>query len=57
LSQGFEVVAQRNFRLPFVPLLTRFNVGRKQIWFLDRWLLDFPGLERIATVRVMSLRK
>ncbi len=57
LSQGFEVVAQRNFRLPFVPLLTRFNVGRKQIWFLARWLLDFPGLERIATVRVMSLRK
>jgi SAM-dependent methyltransferase len=58
VSQGFEVVAQRNFRLPFVPVLTRFNVGRKQIRSLDRWLLQgFPGFERIATVKVMCLRK
>jgi SAM-dependent methyltransferase len=58
VSKGFDVVAERNFRLPFVPLLAPFNVARKRIWFLDRWLLrKFPGLEQIATVKVMSLRK
>jgi SAM-dependent methyltransferase len=58
VSQGFEIVAERNFRLLFVPLLTRFNVGKRQIWSLDRWLLrNFPGLDRIATEKVMGLRK
>ncbi len=57
VSVGFEVVAERNFRLLFVALLTRFKVGRKQIWSLDRWLLrNFPGLDRIATEKVMGLR-
>ena len=58
VSEGFEIVAERNFRLLFVPLLKGFKVGRRQIWYLDRWLLrSFPGLERIATEKVMSLRK
>lgn len=58
VSQGFEVVAERNFRLLFVPLLTRFNVRKRQIWSLDRWLLrNFPSLERVATEKVMALRK
>jgi len=58
MCQGFQVVAERNFRLLFVPLLARFNVARRQIWSLDRWLLqNFPGLDRIATEKVMSLRK
>ncbi len=58
VSQGFQVVAERNFRLLFVPLLTRFNVRKRQIWSLDRWLLrNLPGLERVATERVMALRK
>jgi SAM-dependent methyltransferase len=58
VSEGFGVVAERDFRLPFVPLLSRLKVEGKQIWLLDRWLLrNFPGLGRIATVKVMSLRK
>lgn len=58
VTQGFEILAQRNFRLPFVPLLIRFNVAKKQIWLLDRWLLSsFPGLEQFATIKAMSLRK
>lgn len=58
VSQGFEVVAERNFRLLFVPLLTRFNFGKRQIWSLDRWLLqNFPALETVATEKVMGLRK
>ena len=58
VSGRFEVLAERNFRLPFVPLLAKFNVGGRRIWLLDRWLLhDFPSLEQIATVKVMSLRK
>lgn len=56
---GFEVIAQRNFRLPFVPLLVpRFETARSQLLLCDRWLLGhFPSLEEFATVKVMSLRK
>lgn len=56
---GFEVIAQRNFRLPFVPLLARkFKASRRPVLFCDRWLLGhFPRLEKVATVKVMSLRK
>lgn len=58
VSRGFEVLAERNFRLPFVPLLNMFNVEGKPMWLLDRCLLrDFPGLERVATVKVMALKK
>lgn len=56
---GFEVIAQRNFRLPFVSLLTRsFKASRRRIWHCDRWLLGhLPRLEKVATVKVMCLRK
>jgi len=58
VTQGFTVVAERIFRLPFVPLLTRFNALRGRVWRTDRWLLKhFPGLEHFATGKVMSLRK
>lgn len=58
VSQGFTVLAQRSFRLPFVPLLTRFSALRKPVWRVDRWLLQhFRGLEHFATGKVMSLRK
>ena len=58
VGQGFSVLAERSFRLPFVPLLTRFGVFRKQVWRLDRWLLqNFPALGYFATGRVMSLQK
>jgi len=58
VTQGFEVLADRSFRLPFVPVLTKFGVWKKQVWRMDRWLLQhFPGLEHFATGKVMSLRK
>jgi SAM-dependent methyltransferase len=58
VMQGFTIVAQRTFRLPFVPMLTKVKVLRSQTWKLDRWLLQhFPGLEHFATGKVMSLRK
>jgi SAM-dependent methyltransferase len=59
ITEGFAVIAQRNFRLPFVPLL----VGRrpnhdKRIWGADRWLNHrFGKLEHYATTKVMSLKR
>lgn len=59
IIDGFEVIAERNFRLPFVPLLLpSFKVVRKQVLHCDRWLLGhFPRLEEFATVKVVSLRR
>jgi len=58
VTQGFTIVAQRNFRLPFVPLLTKFEVLTAQAWRTDRWLLQhLASLEHFATGKVMSLRK
>jgi len=58
VTEGFTVVAQRNFRLPFVPLLIKFNMLRRQVWKMDRSLLArLPALEHFATGKVMSLRK
>lgn len=58
VTQGFTVVAERNFRLPFVPLLDKFEMLGKQVRKTDRWLLNhFPGLEHFASGKVMSLRK
>jgi ubiquinone/menaquinone biosynthesis C-methylase UbiE len=58
VTQGFTVVAQRNYRLPFVPLLGRFKGFMVPLWKADRWLLShFSGLEHFATGKVMSLRK
>ena len=58
VMQGFTMVAQRTFRLPFVPLLTKVKVLRIQAWKTDRWLLKhLPGLEHFATGKVISLRK
>jgi len=58
VTQGLAVVAQRSFRLPFVPLVAKLKIPREWVWKTDRWLLtDFRGLEHFATVKVMSLRK
>lgn len=58
VTQGFTVVSQRNFRLPFVPLLSKVKSVGDQVWKVDRWLLQhFPGLEHFATGKVMSLRR
>jgi SAM-dependent methyltransferase len=58
VSEGFTVMAQRNFRLPFVPLLNRFEPLQVPLWKTDRWLLKhFPRLEHFATGKVMSLQK
>lgn len=58
VTEGFTVIAQRNFRLPFVPLLNRFKTLQEPMWKGDRWLLKhFPRLEHLATGKVMSLRK
>ena len=58
VTQGFTLLAQRNFRLPFVPLLMKFKGLRARTWKMDRWMLKhLPALEHFATGKVMSLRK
>lgn len=58
VTEGFTVVAERSFRLPFIPLLQRFNGLTETLWTTDRWLLKhFPALAYFATGKVMSLRK
>src|SRR5207302_9818709 len=58
VTQGFAKLAERNFRLPFVPLLMRFKSLSKRVWATDRWLLqNFSKLEHFATGKVMSLQK
>lgn len=55
ISQGFAIFAERNFRLPFVPLLGEQN---KRLWRADRWMnRQFPKLEHYATIKVMSLKR
>ncbi|HEY4766321.1 MAG TPA: class I SAM-dependent methyltransferase [Candidatus Sulfotelmatobacter sp.] len=60
LVDGFQVLASRSFRTPFVPLLTRtikVPYLQKGIWSRDAWVLrQFPVLAHFATVRVMALR-
>ena len=60
LLDGFQLVASRSFRTPFVPLLTRMIKVprlRKRIVSRDAWVLTrFPLLAHFATVRVTALR-
>jgi SAM-dependent methyltransferase len=60
LVEGFQVLASRSFRTPFVPLLMRMIKvphRRKGIWSRDAWVLrHFPVLAHFATIRVMALR-
>jgi 2-polyprenyl-3-methyl-5-hydroxy-6-metoxy-1,4-benzoquinol methylase len=59
ITEGFTVMSQRNFRLPFIPLLGAHRSNHdKRIWETDRWLNQhFPKLEHYATVKVMSLKR
>lgn len=58
VTRGFTVLAERSFRLPFVPVLTKFSPFRRHVWKLDRWVLQhLPKLKHIATGKVMCLRK
>lgn len=58
VTHGFTIVAERSFRLPFVPLVTKLKVFNRRAWRADRWLLThFPRLQHFATTKVMSLRK
>lgn len=59
VTEGFTVITERSFRLPFVPLLRGDRPDRhKQIWKTDRWLNQhFPRLEHYATTKVMSLKR
>jgi SAM-dependent methyltransferase len=59
VTEGFTLIAQRDFRLPFVPVLTKLLPAlRKKIWKADRWLLQhFPKMGYFATGKVISLRK
>ena len=60
LTEGFQVLANRSFRTPVIPLFTRAIHGRflnKRIWSIDGWILaHIPGIARFATVSVMALR-
>ena len=59
LVEGFQVLASRSFRTPFVPLLTRLIKAphlRRRICSRDAWVLrHFPAVAHFATVRVMAL--
>jgi len=58
VTQGFTIMAERSFRLPLVPLLTKLKVPSGRVWRADRWLLNrFHRLQHFATIKVMSLRK
>lgn len=59
ISAGFEALASRYFRLPFIPVLQRIWASPIPNGFrVDRWLLrTWPSLSHFATVRVMKLRK
>lgn len=59
ITEGFSIIEQRSFRLPFVPLLGGHRPNHdKRIWQTDRWLnRHFPRLERYATSKVMSLKR
>jgi SAM-dependent methyltransferase len=61
LVEGFEVLASRSFRTPFVALLMRtIKAPRllKPILVCDAWMLGhFPVLAHWATIRVMALRR
>jgi SAM-dependent methyltransferase len=60
LVEGFQVVASRSFRTPFVPVLTRMikvPYLRKGIWSCDAWVLShLTVLAHFATARAMALR-
>jgi 2-polyprenyl-3-methyl-5-hydroxy-6-metoxy-1,4-benzoquinol methylase len=60
IVEGLELVASRNFRTPFVPLLLKaFHApsAQRKIWSRDAWILrHFPALQHFSTVRVMALR-
>lgn len=59
MCQPFQIEGMRYFRLPFVPLISRFlpatehGAVRVSNRFLDQW----PALERYATAVVVRLRK
>jgi SAM-dependent methyltransferase len=61
LIEGFQVLANRSFRMPFVPLLTRVIKAprvRQSIWECDAKILrHFPAAAHFATARVMALRR
>lgn len=60
ISEGFEVLANRNFRTPLVPLLERVfhseNIRARVLSADDKLLKLFPAIEHFATIRVMALR-
>ena len=60
LVEGFDVLASRSFRTPFVPLfmgMIKAPQRSKLIWSGDAWVLrHFPVLAHFATSRVMALR-
>jgi SAM-dependent methyltransferase len=59
VTEGFTLLEQRDFRLPFVPMVNKVLPGcRKTVWNLDRWMLQhFPSLGYFATGKAASLRK
>jgi SAM-dependent methyltransferase len=58
ICEGFSKIAERNFRLPFVPVFARVHSLRRKIWAADRLLLQkFPWLEHFATGKVVCLQK
>jgi SAM-dependent methyltransferase len=58
VMEGFMLVAERDFRLPFIPMVAKVKRPGIGMWKTDRWLLkQFPSLEHFATIKVMSLRK
>jgi SAM-dependent methyltransferase len=58
IKEPFKSDGTRYFRLPFLPLLSRMDGIRKQLWKLDRWCLKhFPATSHYATTVVTRLWK
>lgn len=59
MTEGFEVTGTRFFRLPFVPLLSRYFSSRSNLsWRASNWMLrTIPAMNVYASLVAMKLQK
>jgi len=59
MTEGFEVTDTRFFRLPFVPLLSRYFLSRSNLsWRASNWMLrTIPAMNVYASLIAMKLQK
>jgi SAM-dependent methyltransferase len=59
MTEGFEVTGTRFFRLPFVPLLSRYFASRSNLsWRASNWMLrSIPAMNVYASLVAMKPKK